>query len=265
MKNLPYFFLLLLAFSLQVSFAQNEVELEEITPESTPAPAVDAAPMATKPELSANLDINSKASIYESDESMSKGIQNAIIVEVASTNEKLVETVWKKFIKDYGGKTKRSKGGKNEYTTTGAEIVGINGVNALTVYSSSNTGASGNIEMSIWFDMGEEYLESGRASQYAEAERMLQKFAHEVKITNTKEELRMAEKKLKSMENDLKSLKRQNEGYHKDIENYEKKIEEAKESIITNVEQQDDSTKKIELQNMLVDEIDRRLRSMRKQ
>ncbi len=256
MKKLPFLPLLVIFFSCQIAFAQ-EVELEEIQPASTiEDESTMENPMA---------DLNKKANIYESDESMSKGIQPAIIVETSSNNEKLVEDVWKKFMKDYGGKTKRSKGGKNEFTTSGAEIVGINGVNTLTVYSSAGTGASGNIEMRLWFDMGEEYLESNRTSQYAEAERMLQKFAHEVKIENTKKELKDAEKKLKGLEGDLKSLQRQNEGYHRDIENYEKKIEEAKENIITNDEQQVDTGKKIELQNQLVDEIDRRLRALRKQ
>ena len=113
--------------------------------------------------------------------------------------------------------------------------------------------------------MGEEYLESNRKSQYEEAERMLQKFAHEVKVDNTRDELKDAEKKLKALNNELKSLERQNEGYHKDIENYEKKIEQAKENIGTNNEQQADTNKKIELQNQLVHEIDRRLRSLKKQ
>ncbi|MEZ4955445.1 MAG: hypothetical protein R2825_17925 [Saprospiraceae bacterium] len=261
MQKLPLLFLLVFLLFAQIGISQNEVELDEIQPEAPPTttPAVDMN--AGKIES----DVNNKAHIYESDESMSKGIQNAIIVETVSKDEKLVEDVWKKFIKDYGGKTKKSKGGKNEFTTTGAEIVGINGVNSLNVYSSAGTGASGNIEMRIWFDMGEEYLESNRTSQYAEAERMLQKFAHEVKIENTKEELKTAEKDLKNYESELKSLRNKNESLHKDIENYEKKIEEAKENIITNEEQQLDTGKKIELQGQLIEEIDRRLRSLRKQ
>ena len=254
MKKLPFLFLMTLFFSSQFVFSQNEVELEEIKPEKTPASSTENV-----------VDTNKEARIFESDESMSKGIQNAIIIETFSPDEKLVENVWKSFMKDYGGRTKKSKGGKNEFTTTGAEIVGINGVNSLTIYSSAGIGTSGNIEMRIWFDMGEEYLESNRTSQYAEAERMLQKFAHEVKIENTKEELKEEEKKLKSLESDLKSLERQNEGYHKDIENYEKKIQEAKEDIVTNNEQQTDTGEKIKLQNQLVDEIDRRLKALRKQ
>ena len=256
MKKLPFLSILVILLFSHLSFTQ-EVELEEIQPEPTTTEA--------KPNKDDLVDLNKKANIIESDESMSQGIQNAIIVETSSNDEKLVEGVWKKFMKDYGGKTKKSKGGKNEFTTTGAEIVGINGVNSLTVYSSAGTGTSGNIEMRLWFDMGEEYLESNRTSQYAEAERMLQKFAHEVKIENTKQELKGAEKTLKGYKGELKSLINKNEGYHRDIANYEKKIEEAKENIITNDQQQVDTNQKIELQMQLVDEIDRRLRALRKQ
>ena len=260
MQKLPVLFLFFLFIS-QVAMSQNEEELDEITPETTTTPAPDV-------ELDTSyLDklLNRKATIYESDESMSKGIQNALVVETSSKSEKLVQDVWKKFIKRYGGKTKKSKGGKNEFTTNGAEIVGINGVNNIKVYSSAGTGASGHIDVRIWFDLGEEFLESNRTMQYAEAERFLQKFAHEVKIENTKSELKSAEKKLKSLENNLKSLRNKNESLHKDIANYEKRIEEAKENIITNDEQQIDTGKKIELQGQLIDEIDRRLRVLRKQ
>ena len=253
MKKILTFLLFSFLSFYSTSFAQ-EVVLDEITPDT-------AAILA---ELNSPVDLLAEAHIYESDESMSKGIQNAIIVEVASKDQKLVANVWKKFIKDYGGKTKRSKGGKNEYTTSGTEIVGINGVNPLTVYSNAGTGESGTIALSLWFDMGEEYLESNRKEQYNEAEKMLQKFAHEVKIEQTKEELKSAEKKLKGLGNDQKTLVRQNEGYHKDIATYEKKIEEAKENIVNNVTQQEDTGKKIGLQEMLVEEIDRRLGELRK-
>ncbi len=261
MQKLTYLFLLIMLLSAHAGFSQNEEEMEEIQPETTTVPAAEMEGDTDKVEF----DINKKAHIYESDESMSKGIKNAIIVEMESKDQKLVETVWKKFMKDYGGKTKKSKGGRNEYTTTGAEIVGINGVNSLDIYSSAGTGASGNIEMRVWFDMGEEYLESNRTSQYAEAERLLQKFAHEVKVENTKEELKEAEKTLRNYERELKSLASKNESLYKDIANYEKKIAEAKESIITNDQQQVDANKKIELQGQLIDEIDRRLRALRRQ
>ena len=94
---------------------------------------------------------------------------------------------------------------------------------------------------------------------------MLLKFAHEVKMEGTKQELGEAEKKLKSFENEMDKLKNKNNGYHKEIADAEKKIEMAKENIVKNEEQQADSTQKIDLQTQLVEEIKRRLSDLKKQ
>ncbi|HFA49108.1 MAG TPA: hypothetical protein ENJ95_08830 [Bacteroidetes bacterium] len=262
MKKLPFLFALFIFFTLNIAFGQ-EVEMEEMAAE---APKIDSTLAKPAPLDLPEFDLDKTANIFETEESMSKGLQNAIVVETEATNEKLVDKVWKKFMKDYGGKTKRAKGGKRgELVTTGAEIVGINGVNSMNVYSRSVTGSSGNVEQMVWFDLGDEYLGSGHGSQYKEAEAMLQKFAHEVRVEKTKQELKDSEKKLKNMESELKKLVHQNESYHKEIENYKKKIIEAEENIVKNDQQQIETNQKIELQNMLVEEIDRRLKALRKQ
>jgi hypothetical protein len=201
--------------------------------------------------------------VYESEENMVAGTNNALIVTLEVTSEKLVEKVWKDFMKDYGGKTKGAKGGK-ENVTTEASIVGIGGVNNLTIYSRTATNVDGYIELMTWFDLGDEYLSSSRKSNYQEAEEMLLKFAHEVKTEGTKQELEEAQKKLKSFEKEMDKLKRQNADYHQDIAEAEKKIEIAKENIVKNEEQQADSTQKIDLQTQLVEEIQRRLSDLKK-
>lgn len=242
MKNFPLILSLTLLFTTFQSFSQ-EVKLED-----NPSQRQET-----------------RVRIYESNESMSQGIQNALVLQLETGDDKLVESVWKDFLKDYGGKTKKSKGGKNEYLSAGTEIVGINGVRPINIYSKAQPGPDGTTEFSVWFDLGEGYLESNQGEKYKEAEGLLLKFAHEVKVENTRNELKNTEKELKRMESDLKQLERQNDNYHKDIENYERKIEEAKENIKTNQEQQEDSKKKIELQKLLVEEIDRRLQELRKQ
>ncbi len=202
--------------------------------------------------------------VYESEENMVNGTNNALIVILEVTSEKLVEKTWKDFMKDYGGKTKGVRGGKED-VTTGASIVGIGGVNTLTIYSRTTINMDGYVELLTWYDLGDEYLDGSRKQQYREAEDMLLKFAHEVKVENTKNELDDAEKRLKSYKNDMDKLQRQNNGYHKDIEDAEKKIEQAKENIVKNEEQQADATQKIDLQSQLVEEIKRRLSEMKKQ
>lgn len=204
-----------------------------------------------------------RSQVFESEEAMVNGTQSALVVTLETNDAKLADKVWKNMMKDYGGKTKGVKGGKEDLTT-GAEIVGINGVNAINIYSRSSTAVGGNVEMIVWFDLGEEYLSASRRGQYQEAEKLLLKYALECKKEQTQNELSDAEKKLKSLENEQDKLKRLNNGYHKDIEEAERKIEQAKENIVKNEEQQADTSQKIGLQKELVEEIKRRLSELRK-
>lgn len=201
------------------------------------------------------------ARVTETEAKMVNGPNTALMIVLEVTDAKLVDKVWKDFMKDYGGKTKRAKGGKENLTVV--EVVGINGVNPLNIYSRSETGVDGYVEHFVWFDLGSEYLSSDRRAQYNEAEKMLMKFAHTCKMEGTRIELAEANKKLKSLENEQGKLVRLNSNYHKEIADAEKRIEQAKENIIKNEEQQTDTEQKIQLQKELVEEINRRLSGMK--
>ncbi|TAK39769.1 MAG: hypothetical protein EPO28_10535 [Saprospiraceae bacterium] len=203
-----------------------------------------------------------QSQVYQSDENMSQGTNPALVVEIEVPDSKLVENVWKDFMKSYGGKTKKSKNG--EWLTTGADIVGVNGVAPMSIYAKTSSGSDGNVQHTVWFDRGDSYLESDQKKEYEEAEKMLLAFAQECKIENTSRELSAAEKKLRSLENDASRLIRQNEGYHKDIEQAEKRIEQAKEDIAKNEEQQADTAEKVSLQKELLEEIKQRLKDLKK-
>ena len=189
MKPVPFFLSFCFAIFVANAFGQK-VEME------------------TTPSKSSTI-INSK--VYESQENMVNGQENALIVVLEVTSEKLVEKTWKDFMKEYSGKTKGAKGGKED-VTTGASIVGIAGVGLLTIYSRTAVNPDGYVELLTWYDLGDEYLDSSRKTQYNEAEEMLLKFAHEVKMEGTKIELEDAEKKLKSFQNEMDKLQRQNNG-----------------------------------------------------
>ncbi len=212
-------------------------------------------------EMDTLVALQSRSRIIETTESMVNGTQSALMVVLEITDKKLADKVWKNFMKDYRGKTKRVKGGKENLTVV--DIVGINGVSPINVYSRSETGMDGYVEMIVWFDLGDEFLSYNRRAQYEEAEKMLLKYALECKVENTSNELKDAEKKLKSLENEMDKLTRLNMNYHRDIEDAERKIEEAKQNIVKNEELQGDTTQKIELQKELVEEINRRLSGLR--
>lgn len=225
-------------------------------------------PVGTAPETAATTTSAVSANagkVSESEESMSLGTHPSLTVTLDFADAKLADKVWKDFMSDYEGKTKKMKGG-DENLTAEAEIVGINGVNPLEIYSRSQVvEEGGNVEFTVWFKMGgDEWLSSNRRSQYDEAEKILKKFAFAAKKEHTRLELEDAEKKLKSLDNEMSKLKRQNENYHQAIVEAEKKIELAKENIVKNEEQQGDTTQKIDLQKQLVEEIKRRLAEMKK-
>lgn len=201
--------------------------------------------------------VQHESRVIETAESMNTGINNALMVVLEITDTRLADKVWKDFMRSYGGRVKRVRGGKEKVTVT--DIVSINGVSPINIYSRSNTGMDGYVEQVVWFDLGEEFLSSRMQPQYAEAEKILMKYAFECKVQNTRNELKDAEKKLKSLEGDLNKLSRQHISYHQAIEDAERKIAEAKENILKNEEQQGETTQKIELQKELVEEINRRL------
>lgn len=201
--------------------------------------------------------------VTESDEQMAAGTFNALSIALEITDTKLADKVWKNFVKNYGGKVKKVKGG-SETLTADAEIIGINGVTPMNIYAKITGGSGSPVELTVWFDLGDGYLSSSQTEKYAEAERFLKKYELETRIESTNIELDDTEKKLRSVESELEKLKRQNSGLHKDIENYEKKIQQAKDDIVKNESQQTEAGTKIELQKEITEEINNRLRELKK-
>lgn len=263
MKKSIITFLFSTLLILPIGFAQIEIEFED-EPVKAEAPPTTSNQPATV-ELDDSMGLTNRATVEEADESMAKGIQPVLIVTLEVDDDKLANKVWKNYMKDYGAKTKRAKGGNGETLSAGADMVGINGIKPVDVYAKSQTGDYGNTEVFVWFDLGDEFLDKSNRSAYEEAEAMLLKFAHEVKIEHTRNELKNAEKDLKDFNNDKKKLERQNENYHREIEDAEKRIEEAKANIVKNEEQQVETVQKIDLQKMLVEEIERRLDELKEQ
>lgn len=205
-----------------------------------------------------------KVRVTETTETMSAGMNTALIITLEVNSKKLAEGVWRDYMEDYGGKTKRAKGG-DEYLTT-VEIVGINGVKPINIYTRAQASEEDaqTVDFIVWFDLGEEYLGSNWKTQYQEAEKLLLKYAHACKVEATNQEFEEAGKKLRGMENDLDRLQRQHSGYEKEIADAEKRIVQARENIAKNTQQQGDTMQKIDLQKQLLEEIERRLGDLKK-
>ena len=202
-----------------------------------------------------------KGQIEEGDKSMSQGVYNALSIELPNVKERTVEKMWKKYIKEYGGKTKRIRK-KDEYFTNDAEIVAIGGSNTVDVYARVAE-AGDDVYLTVWFDLGGSFLSSTEHPvQYPEAEKILMRFAIDVAKKLTQEELDDELKNLKKLERVLSKLKRANNGYHRDIEKAKERIIKAESKIQTNDQEQIDAVENIEEQKAIVKEIQKRLNDL---
>jgi len=196
------------------------------------------------------------AQITEEGRAMSKGFENSVVLEMPDVDSDFGEKLWKKYIKPFGGKTKKIK---SEWFTDESKIAGIGGANTVDMYMKTNE-SGGNVEFAVWFDLGGAYLSSQEhPDAYVEAEKFLMRFALFVAKEKTSVELNNEEKEMRKLENMLKRLERDNERYHREIELAKEKILQNEGNIETNVVEQEEARKLIELQLELVEKIRLRL------
>ena len=198
------------------------------------------------------------AQITEEVKSMANGMNPALILELPNADDSFVEKLWKKYIKPYGGKTKKM-GRKGEIFTDDAEIVAIGGSNTIDLYTKSS-GAGDYVYLNMWVDLGGTYLASeSHPEQFTEAEKFLMRFALFVAKENTKLELESEEQNLKRLTTSLKKLERDNDRYHREIEMAKERIKKAEDNIETNLADQENTKNAIELQQEILNEVKKRL------
>lgn len=197
------------------------------------------------------------AQIIEESKSMSLGARNALVLDLPDTKPDFVGKLWKKYLKTYGAKTKKSKGG--EIFSDDADIVALGGANTIDIYAKSESRGDG-AELSMWIDLGGAFLASEtHQDRYLEGEKFLMRFALFVAKENTKIELDEEENQLKKLLTLKKKLERDNERYHREIEQAKEAIRKAEANIETNLVEQDDANQQIEIQNGVVDDVKKRL------
>lgn len=204
-----------------------------------------------------------QAQITEEMRSMVKGMNNALVLELPETESRAVKKWWNSYMKDYGARTKKVKGG-NEYLSAAAEISSISSSSDINVYSllseigdmTTNT---------VWFELGDEkgFVSSDLDnSQYIEAEKFLMRFALYVTKEKIKIELNEEEKEMKQLTNELGKLERDNQNYHREIEQAKERIKRAEANIVTNLENQEKAKADIENQQEVLEEVKKRLGEM---
>jgi gas vesicle protein len=206
------------------------------------------------------ISITAKSQVSEESRKMSQGVHPALVMTLPDIDHKDAEDVWEDYIEDfYDCKTKRNRR-SDEYFSDNAEIVAIAGSNTVDIYASIEESGDTNTEIAVWFDLGGAYLNSREhPNRFAEAEKLMLRFALEAARSKTNKELEDQEDKLKDLQKDLKRLERANKRYHNDIEEAKKRIKDAEENIEENEKEQVDMKALIEAQLKAIELIKKRL------
>ena len=199
------------------------------------------------------------AQIKEEKKSMSQGTQNALLLNLPNTNEKLAEKVWKTYSEQFGGVTKKVR---DEWFTDNAVLPAIGGDNTVDLYARFS-GSSADATISLWIDLGGAYVSSEEFSaKFQEAEKLMLNYSLEVARQVIQMELAEEDKELKRLETLQKKLERDNEQYHQDIENAKQKIARAESNIEGNLKEQEGTRQKIESQRKIIQTVQKKLNDL---
>ena len=197
------------------------------------------------------------AQVMEDGQAMSQGIQNAFSIDIPDTNEKFVEGIWRKYMKQYGGKSKRNRK-TDETFTEGTRIreISPDKINLYAMFTQEGD----NVKLSIWVDMDGTYLSSEEhPDRFYGAQELLTNFKEEVRTSIVKIQVKEEENNLKKAEAKLKKLKKENDRYQREIEQAKAKIEKAEANIETNLIEQEEAQKSIEQQILLLEQVRNKL------
>ncbi|MCB0650107.1 MAG: hypothetical protein KDC85_02455 [Saprospiraceae bacterium] len=205
---------------------------------------------------------NTSAQVREESKTMSMGTRNALVLEIPSVDEKLAETVWKDYTKNfYNSKTKWDRK-NNEWVTADADIVAIGMGNKVTLFATIDS-KKDDVIFSLWIDLGNSFVtKEEMPERYREAEKLVMRYGLELAQEKVKIEIREEEKNLEKMESDLKKLVSDQERYERDIEKAQEAIKKAQENIVANKKDQEDAADKIKDQQKLIEDIRKKLNDL---
>lgn len=183
--------------------------------------------------------------ITESYEKIADGKNNSLSVIIYETDSKNVEKEWKTLMKDFGAKVSSKK----EIFADDAIIKNIS-PDTLEIYAIIESVNDFDTKLIVAFNMGGKFLSSViHNDEYKTAERIIHDFAVSCAKNEVLEQIKDAEKSLGKLKNDSTQLVKENEDLSKKISQWEMNIETAKQSKITNENNQE--LKKSEIDNQI--------------
>lgn len=206
------------------------------------------------------LSINATAQVWEETKAMTKGVENALIVEIHEADAKMIEKEWTKQLKGYKAKVKKNRK-TGEIFADNASIPNVSG-NTLDVYSTV-TPSDSKFILSVWFDLGGAYLNSSEHSDgYIVASQLMQDFSLKMQTDAISAELKAQEKIYDKEEATMKKLVAENERLRSDIEMYKQKILEAEEALKTNEANQVQQKNVVAMQKEALEQVKQKLENV---
>lgn len=210
--------------------------------------------------LSAGLTLN--AQIKEQTIKMSEGNNNALSLEIPNVSDKLVNEVWKDYLKDFYDSKPKWNRKTDEWFADDADIAALGLGNTVDIYATVEERKE-NVVLNMWVNLGGAYLNSkDHRERYTEAEKMLMRFGLEVARVKTEDELEDEQDQLKELQKELSRLKSYNERYHKEIERAKEAIKKAEQDIVDNEKEQEQMLKTIEEQEAAIKAVEKRLNDL---
>lgn len=205
----------------------------------------------------------STSQVMEAQKTMSKGQNSSISIDIYDIAPSYTDDVYKDFIKEFKGKIKKDKK-SNEWFSDDAKVAGIANGAPIDIYSKIE-GSGNRSTVTMWVDLGAGYINSSTyPREYAEAQRLLEKFAQSVRVAKAEDELGLVEKDMKKLDSDMKKLKKDKEDYQQEIEKCKAKIKEAEAGIIKNEEDQRNKQISIEQQSIKVEDAKTKVNNLKR-
>lgn len=199
-----------------------------------------------------------KIKIHEEREKIANGTNNALVATIYESTPDAIEKSWKQLMKGYDAKVSNKK----EIFADDALIKDMS-VNTCDIYAFTRKINDDETELVVAVDLGGAYLSSSEhSSKYKIMEKILKDFAVEASSDAIKEKLKSSQKVLDVLTKDNDNLIRDKEHLEKQIEDYKQKIADNEKSIEKNTSQQADKQKEIENQKTIIQEIEKRLKSV---
>jgi hypothetical protein len=200
--------------------------------------------------------------VTDQNQLMSRGNHDALVLELPSADARLVENLWKDWLKDnFRVKTSKTRRVKHdELTSPNFRLPGVSAGSKVDLYSLVEEVGKGS-QLTVWIATPRGYVSPDLdPGQYVEAEKMLMRFALAVSREQIAGDVEAEENTLKNLEKDLDRLQRDKQRAEESIAEARRRIERLEEDIARNLVEQDLMQQEIAAQLQVVEDTKRKLR-----